>query len=136
MIVRDIMSPGVTTVTQDDTAFKAATLMKNHNIGAIPVMCGKKVCGMVTDRDIVLRCIASGKDANECKICEVMTGSAVTVTPDRQVSDAASIMASEQLRRLPVVENGELTGIVSLSDIARQRQSTEVSKALCEISMP
>ncbi|MGN0661002.1 MAG: CBS domain-containing protein, partial [Oscillospiraceae bacterium] len=62
MIVRDIMSPGVTTVTQDDTAFKAATLMKNHNIGAIPVMCGKKVCGMVTDRDIVLRCIASGKD--------------------------------------------------------------------------
>ena len=136
MIVRDIMSPGVTTVTQDDTAFKAATLMKNHNIGAIPVMCGKKVCGMVTDRDIVLRCIASGKDANECKIGEVMTGSAVTVTPDRQVSDAASIMASEQLRRLPVVENGELTGIVSLSDIARQRQYTEVSKALCEIRMP
>lgn len=136
MLVKDIMTPTVVTVTQEDTAIEAANLMKVNNIGAVPVTCGSNVCGMLTDRDIVLRCVAVGKTPDECKVSEVMTGSAACVTPTQSVTDAITLMASEQVRRLPVLENGELTGIISLADIARIRKSPEVANALCEISMP
>lgn len=136
MLVKDIMSTHVVTVTQEDTAQNAATLMKSHNIGAVPVLCGKNVCGILTDRDIVLRVVASGKSATECKVSDVMTSSTACVTPNQSVSDAVSLMASEQVRRLPVLDNGNLAGIITLADIARIRKSPEVANALSEISMP
>lgn len=136
MLVKDVMSSHVITVSQEDTAQAAATLMKDNNIGAVPVLSGRNVCGMLTDRDIVLRCVAAGKSPTQCKVSEVMTGCAACVTPTQSVSDAISLMSSEQVRRLPVLENGTLAGIVSLADIARIRKSPEVANALSEISMP
>lgn len=136
MLVKDIMSTHVVTVAQEDSAQEAATKMKNHNIGAVPVLCGKNVCGILTDRDIVLRCVASGKSSAQCKVSEVMTSSTACVTPNQSISDAISLMASEQIRRLPVLDNGNLAGVISLADIARIRKSPEVANALCEISMP
>lgn len=136
MLVKDVMSTRVITVTQENTAQDAANLMKSNNIGAVPVINGSNVCGILTDRDIVLRCVAAGKTPAQCKVSEVMSSSTACVTPTQSISDAISLMASEQVRRLPVLENGSLTGIVSLADIARIRRSPEVANALCEISMP
>lgn len=136
MQVKDIMSTNVVTVKQEDTAQCAAELMREHNIGAIPVVTGKNVCGMLTDRDIVLRCVAPGKQPGSCRVGELMTSCAACVTPTQSVSDAISLMSNEQVRRLPVLENGQLTGIVSLADVARIRKSPEVANALSEISMP
>lgn len=136
MFVKDIMSPHVASVTQDDTAQNAAQIMKNNNIGALPVVSGNELCGIVTDRDIILRCVADGKSPDSCKISEVMTTSAATIEPDKTVTDAVTLMASEQVRRLPVVDNGQLVGIVSLCDVAKLRKNAEVANALCEISMP
>ena len=136
MQVKDVMSTNVITVRQDDTAQTAATLMREHNIGAVPVVSGNSVCGMLTDRDIVLRCVAPGKSPADCRVGEVMTGCAACVTPNQSVSDAISLMSSEQVRRLPVLENGALKGIVSLADVARIRKSPEIANALSEISMP
>ena len=136
MIIKEIMSPAVDTVTKDDDIFKTALIMKNRNVGAVPVMDGGQVCGIVTDRDIVLRCIASDKDIDECKVSDIMTGDTTTAESNWTVNEALKVMSQKQIRRLPVTENGKLTGMISIGDIARQRRSAEVAGALSEISMP
>ncbi|MDF2567009.1 MAG: putative signal transduction protein with domain [Oscillospiraceae bacterium] len=136
MQVKDVMSQNVITVTQDDTVSNAAKLMNQHNIGAVPVVVNNNICGIVTDRDIVLRCVASGKSPDNCKVSDIMTSSTACVTPTHSVSDAIKLMSTEQVRRLPVLENGKLSGFVSLADIARTRNNPEIAQALSEISMP
>ncbi|MBQ8003614.1 MAG: CBS domain-containing protein [Oscillospiraceae bacterium] len=138
MTVRRIMNSNVVYLTPDDTAARAARLLHRHNIGMLPV-CSKdgRLRGIVTDRDIAVRCVALDNPAEDTKLREIMTRGVVTASPDDDVSDAARIMASEQIRRLPVVENNKVIGILALADLA-QRQSlmTEASSALSEISMP
>ncbi len=136
MIVKDIMSSYVVTASINDTVSSAAKLMSKHNIGAIPVTEGDTLKGIITDRDIVLRCVANGTDTNSCKVGNIMTSSAACISPNQDVTDAVKLMANEQIRRVPVLENGKIQGIVTLADIARIRHSTEISAALTEISMP
>ena len=138
MTVRRIMSSNVVYLTPDDTVSRAAKLMARHNIGILPV-CSKdgRLRGIVTDRDIALRCVAFGNPAEETTLREIMTRGSVTVSPEDDVMRAAEIMAREKVRRLPVLENGKLSGMLSLSDIAlRESLKSEVAKTFADISHP
>ena len=118
MKVRDIMTPNPRTAEPDTTLEEIATLMKQEDVGVIPVMEDNRVTGIVTDRDIVVRCIAAGKDPTECTAEDIMSEGVNTIAPDADVDEAADLMAEEQVRRLAVVENGRLVGMLSLGDIA------------------
>jgi len=114
----------------------AAQLMKTHNIGSIPVNTNGKIVGIVTDRDIILRCVAEGKDLKQ-KVREIMTSNPVTGDEDLNVNDAARIMSERQIRRLPIVSNNSLVGMVSLGDLAVEPNlKQEATDALSEISIP
>ena len=118
MKVRDIMTPNPRTAEPDTTLEEIATLMKEEDVGVIPVMEENRVTGIVTDRDIVVRCVAAGKDVTECTAEDIMTEGVNTIAPDADVDEAADLMAEAQVRRLAVVENGRLVGMLSLGDIA------------------
>ena len=121
MRVKDCMTKQVVSISAAEPASVAARMMARYNIGALPVHgSGGRLEGIVTDRDIVLRCIAAGKSPKSVRVHELMTGRVATAAPDTDVSAAAGIMASEQVRRLPVVEQGRLVGMVSLADISRR----------------
>lgn len=136
MLVNEIMSNRIVSVGREDSVAKAAKQMSDHNIGCVPVEDNGKLLGMLTDRDIVLRCVALGHDPNSCKAVDIMTENAAYVAPTQQVFEAARVMAAEQIRRLAVLENGKLKGILSLADIARVSNDAEIANALTEISMP
>lgn len=136
MKLRELMTKQVIRIHPDETVSVAARLLEHNNIGAIPV-CGVdgRLCGMLTDRDIVTRCLASGKSPQNTAVREIMTGKVYVARPDMEVSLAACLMGREQIRRLPVMENGKLCGMVSLGDLARREESTmEAGDALTEIS--
>lgn len=136
MQVKDIMSTKIVSISPNESATVAARLLSRYNIGALPV-CGKegRLRGMVTDRDIVLRCVASEDDPNSTKVSEIMTRRVVSVSADESVQRASEIMAREQIRRLPVEEDGKLIGMLSLGDLAKGQNCTmEAAAALSEIS--
>lgn len=134
MKVSDIMSDRVVTIDEREPVIAAARLLKRMNLGALPVTDrGGKLVGMLTDRDIVLRCVALGGDARTMTAGDVMTRGVVTATPDVKVGDAAKRMGRGQVRRLPVVENGKLVGMLSLADMAR-KCDMEAAAALADIS--
>jgi CBS domain-containing protein len=111
-------------------------MTKPHNIGSVPVVENGRVRGMVTDRDLVLRALAEQKN-EQVTVGEVMTNQVVTGTPEMSVDEASSLMAQNQIRRLPVVENNQLVGMVSLGDMAvRQPHVNEAGQALSNISEP
>lgn len=137
MKVRDIMTKEVAYINPDSTVSEAARLMQKHNIGSVPVCDQTGVVGIVTDRDIVVRNVAHGKSPQDTRVRDVMTGQVDTASPDMDVDDAANIMAERKVRRLPVVEDNKIVGMVSLGDIACNKQfNFEASKALAEISTP
>ncbi|MBE6981497.1 MAG: CBS domain-containing protein [Ruminococcaceae bacterium] len=119
MKVRQIMTGSAVSVGAGENVEVAARTLHRYNIGALPV-CGAdgKVCGMVTDRDLVMRCVAAGKLPNQTQVRDVMTRQVISVTPETSVEEARSLMAQGQIRRLPVTENGRLCGILSLGDLA------------------
>jgi CBS domain-containing protein len=135
--VRDIMTTNVACVNSSSPVTEAAQLMQKLNVGSIPVCDQGGVIGMITDRDIVVRNVASGTDPNNTPVKDVMTQNITTVGPDADVSQVSGLMSQKQIRRVPVVENNALVGIVSLGDLAVDRRSDmEASEALTEISMP
>ncbi len=137
MKVKEIMTKNIAYLNPMSTVVEAAQLMQKHNVGAIPVCDNSGVIGLVTDRDIVVRNIAHGKSPNDTPVKEVMTSQVTTISPETDVDDATKIMSQNQVRRLPVVENNMLVGILSLGDMAADtRFDTEASKALSEISIP
>lgn len=137
MKVKDIMTDQVAFVNPTATIVEAAQLMQKHNIGAVPVCEGQDVVGIVTDRDIVVRNVAHGKDPSITPVKDVMSSRVKVVTPEMNLNEAAMIMAHEQVRRLPVVENNRLVGIVALGDLATQaKYDVELAGTLGEISHP
>ena len=136
MKLREIMSGTVVRIHPEETVAVAARMLEHNNIGALPVCGGDgRLCGMVTDRDLVTRCLAAGKSPETTKVREVMTGKVYVGRPDMDVTLAAGLMAREQVRRLPVMENGKLCGMVSLCDLARKEESSiEAGDAFTEIS--
>ena len=128
MNVSEIMTTNVATAEPDSTLEEVATMMKDENVGAIPVVDGDELVGIVTDRDIVVRCIAEGKDPSECEAEEIVSQDLETVSPDDDVRRAAEIMQRKQIRRLPVCdEDGKLVGMLSLGDIAVKQSNDGVS---------
>jgi len=136
MQIRNVMTQNVSTVQQDSSVSEAASIMKDLNVGAVPVCEGKKPVGILTDRDITIRNVADARDANSL-VKDIMSGNLVYGTPDMSNEEAAQIMAENQIRRLPIVQNGNLVGIISLGDLAvKTRGDMEAGKALSTISTP
>ena len=136
MKVRDIMTNHVVRIGAEEPVEAAARALTHYNVGILPV-CGAdgRVCGMVTDRDLVTRCLAPGRSAGDVKVRQVMTGRVVTAGPDMDLREAAELMSKEQLRRLPVVENGKLCGMVTLGDLASTERGTlDAAQALQHIT--
>lgn len=135
--IRDIMSQNVATVSPEQSVQEAAQLMSQYNVGAIPVVQNGNAVGIVTDRDIALRAVSQGQAPSSTQVSTVMSSGLVTASPDMDVHAAANLMAEKQIRRLPVVENGQVTGIVALGDLATQNIfQNEAGEALTEISTP
>ena len=118
MKVREVMTDQVVCVAPEESVEVAARTLALHNVGALPVCVGGKLCGMVTDRDLVTRCVAANRAAGATKVRDVMTRQVISVRPDMDLTDAANLMGKQQVRRLPVTENGKLCGMISLGDLA------------------
>ncbi|MBO9128843.1 CBS domain-containing protein [Bacillus sp. 165] len=132
--VREIMSTDIFCCTPLDNAYEAALMMKQQDVGVIPVVENGHVVGLVTDRDLVIRGIAE-KHPGSSKITDLMSTEVICVSPNDPVEKATELMATHQIRRLPVVENGQLVGMLSLGDIAVEDQVDEQAGiALSEIS--
>ncbi len=137
MKIKDIMTDTVAFVSPDTTVVETAQLMQKHDIGAMPVCEGQNIIGIVTDRDIVVRNVAHNKDPKTTPVRDVMTSGVKTISPDTGLSQAATLMSQGQVRRLPVVENNQLVGMVSLGDLATQaKYDVELAQTLGEISSP
>ena len=132
--IADIMSQECITASMDSSIQEVAQMMKSHDIGFIPVTEQSNLIGVITDRDLVIRCCAENHEPSKT-IGEFVSKDIRTAEPSLSVDEAASIMASEQIRRLPIVENGQLLGVVSLGDLAvREIFVNEAGQALNEIS--
>jgi CBS domain-containing protein len=121
MKVRDVMTSEVVTARADTTLEEIATMMKAGDTGAIPVVEENELLGLITDRDIVIRCVAEGHDPSDVTAEDILSENLEVVDPDTNVEEALDLMARHQIRRLPVVDNGELVGMVSLGDMAVKR---------------
>ena len=136
MKLRDVMSNPVIRIHPDESVAVAARTLNRYNIGALPV-CGSdgRVCGLITDRDIVTRCLAAGRSPAATAVRDVMTSKVISARPDMEANLAAGLMGREQIRRLPVMENGKLCGMVSLGDLAmKDETSIDAGDARTEIS--
>ncbi|WP_298469946.1 CBS domain-containing protein [uncultured Psychrobacillus sp.] len=134
MIVQDVMSKQVVTCSPNDYVNEVAEQMRSLDIGCLPVVSKKKLVGMITDRDIVTRAVA--KDV-KCKVENIMTKTVISVSPQETTAEASILMGKHQVRRLPVVENEELVGFVSLADLAFPfPHIQEISEAIQSISEP
>lgn len=135
MKLKEIMSTNPIKIHPEETVAVAARTLTHYNIGALPV-CREdgKLCGVVTDRDLVVRCLASGKTPENTRVKEVMTGRVISADPNMDTGAAAHLMGRQQIRRLPVVENGLLCGMVSLGDMAiREDCGIDAADALGDI---
>lgn len=136
MLVRHAMAESPVTASPDMNAGDAAGLMVANDVGAIPIVEDERLVGLVTDRDLVLRVLAERKDPRSVRLADVATTRNLeTVTPDTQLCDARALMAQRRIRRLPVVKDGTLVGMLSLGDVALGSASMRgVGEALASIS--
>ena len=135
MEIKDIMTQSVVSIDPNESVEVAARTMTRHNIGALPVCSNGKLCGMLTDRDIVTRCLAANRAPGSTRVRQVMTEQVTAVRPDMQTGAAAHLMGRLQIRRLPVVENGKLCGMVSLGDMAvREETVLDAGDVLADVS--
>lgn len=119
MKVKDCMCNEVYCTTPANTVQDCATMMCNKHIGCVPVCDDtQNVVGLVTDRDIILRCVACNKDPKTTKISDIMTCNPCCCTPDSEVTEAEKLMSENQVKRIPVVENNRIVGILTLGDLA------------------
>ena len=136
MRVRECMNSHVISVSPEESVAVAARIMSRHNVGALPVRAmDGSLCGIVTDRDMVVRCMALERSPAQTPVSRVMTDRVATVPPTASLSQAAACMAKEQVRRLPVVEGRRLVGMVTLGDLShRDDYAMDAAEALSEIT--
>ena len=135
MKVKDVMTGKVVSVSPGESVEVAARTLAQYNIGILPVCSNGQLQGLVTDRDLVTRCIAANRSPATTTVAQVMTERLVTVNPETDVCMAAHLMGSRQIRRLPVVDGQRLCGMVSLRDLAvREETSMDAADALTDIS--
>lgn len=134
MKVREIMTREPSTLAPSSTIGEAATIMRQDDCGSVPIVEGGRLVGIITDRDIVIRVVAGGKDPKSTRVSDAMTADPMTVAPDASVDEARTVMAERQVRRLPVVEDGRLVGLVVIGQVARRDDAKEVGETLKEVS--
>ena len=135
--VQDVMTSNPTSVEADSPVVEAARIMKEQDIGIVPLVEGGRLVGTVTDRDIALRVVAEGKDPQSVSVREIASTDLVTVYPQQDLNEALHLMANHQVRRLPVVEqDGRLVGIVAQADVAREANDKKTGELVEEISQP
>lgn len=133
--IRDVMTSNPQSVEPSSTVADAARLMRDHDVGSLPVVENGKLTGVVTDRDIAVRAVAEGKDPQSTKVAEVLSQDLVTIDPQQDLDEALRLMARHQVRRLPVVEeDGRLVGIVSQADVAALGDDSKTGQMVEEIS--
>ena len=136
MKIKDIMTANPQVLTENSTVKNAADIMQKNEIGVIPVTDAESgsLKGIITDRDIILRCISKDLDANTTKVKEIMTEKVIFVCPENSVTESSRLMAKNKIRRLPVCENGKVVGMVSLGDVSRSKMMfAETASAFCDI---
>ena len=136
MKVKDLMTQDPATLGPNATIGEAATLMKQEDCGSIPIVDDGRLVGIVTDRDIVVRAIAAGREPKRTRISEIMSADPITVRPDDSVDEAEQAMRERQVRRLPVVEDGRLVGIIVTAQLARNESERETGETIKDISEP
>ncbi len=132
---REIMTPGVECVSVGETLVDAARRMRDLDVGSLPI-CGDndRLAGMLTDRDIVVRVLAEGRDPSSVKVGDLADGNVVTIGADDSVEDALATMSKHGVRRLPVIDGHDLVGMVSQADIARNLPEAKVGDLVEAIS--
>jgi len=125
---RDIMNAGATCIGEDQTLTQAAQMMRDMNVGSLPI-CGndKKLHGIITDRDIVIKCLAEGKDPNTCTAGELAQGHIAWIDADTDMAQIVDMMGREQVKRMPVIDDHQLVGMISESDLARHLDDHQLS---------
>lgn len=134
-VARDLMTPDPKCVKEDQTLVEAARMMRELDVGALPI-CGNddRLKGMLTDRDIVVKCIADGGDPTSVTAGSLAEGKPVTIGADDDIREALEVMQEYQVRRLPVIDGHDLVGIISQADIARELSATATGETVAEIS--
>ena len=137
MRVKDCMCHNVVQATPDTTVTDVARLMDKNKVGCIPICRDNRIIGFVTDRDIITRGVACNKDCNTTKISDIMNINVIKITPDTELDYAIKVMAKNQIRRLPVIEDNKVIGLLSLGDLAHNEKvdSEEIGyifKCICE----
>jgi CBS domain-containing protein len=132
--IQELMTVKPRTVKPGDSIVDAAKLMRGEDAGIAPIVDGERLVGVVTDRDIAIRVVAEGKDPSTTKVEEIASGNLVTVEPGQDLDDALRLMAQHQVRRLPVVDDGKLVGIVAQADVAKHADAKRTGKVVEEIS--
>ena len=132
--ITEVMSSNPCAIEADKPVAYAAKMMKDENVGLAPIVEGDRLVGTLTDRDIVTRVVADGRDPQTVSVREVATTDLVTIDPQQDLDDALKLMASHQVRRLPVVEDGRLVGVVAQADVAREGKDKKTGELVEEIS--
>jgi|SRR5215218_4136015 len=133
--VRELMTPDPEHLSADDTLVTAAQRMRDADVGSLPICDDDgQVSGIVTDRDIVVKCIAESGDPSTATVGSIASEMVYTVGPDDQIENALSVMEDHQVRRLPIVENGKLVGMLAQADVARTMSEPRVGEVVEEIS--
>jgi CBS domain-containing protein len=135
--IRDVMTDRPRAVTPQTTLTEVAEVMDSEDVGAIPIVDGDRLVGMVTDRDIVVRAVARGSDPRSTTAAAVATEEIVTVSPDHDLDEALKLMARHQVRRLPVTDREErLVGVVSQADVALAAKEKTTGELVEDVSRP
>ena len=133
--IRDVMTKDPTAIDADKPVVYAARMMRDENVGLAPIVEGQKLIGTLTDRDIAIRVVAEGRDPEVTLVREVATTHFVTIDSDQDLEEALELMATNQVRRLPVLDqDGKLAGIVAQADIARHASDEQTGEVVEQIS--
>jgi CBS domain-containing protein len=133
--IRDIMTPNPRTVESNASVVEAAKIMRDEDVGIVPVVEGDRLVGTVTDRDIAIRVVAEGRNPDSTTVGEIASRELVTIDPQQELDEALRLMARHQVRRLPVVEeDGKLVGVVAQADIARHASDEQTGDLVEDIS--
>jgi CBS domain-containing protein len=132
--IRDVMTANPTTCEPNATVVDAAKVMALEDVGSVPIVEGSRLVGLVTDRDIIVRTVAEGRDVSTTTVKDVASKDLVTVAPDEDLDRALQLMAQHQVRRIPVVEGDRVVGIVAQADVARAADEEKTGEVVQQIS--
>src|SRR5436190_21893834 len=132
--IREVMTSNPATIESSATVVDAAQLMRDEDVGLVPVTEGGRLVGTITDRDITIRVVAEAKDPQSTTVRDVASTDVVTLNPDQDFEEAVRLMSQHQVRRLPVVEGGQLVGIVAQADVATEGEDTKTGQLVQGIS--